>query len=47
MVADGTTHNGHGVLPDEVVFPKQSDLMVGKDSVFEAALQWVRGGLKP
>ncbi len=44
---DGSTHNGKGVEPDEVVLPKQSDLLAGKDSVFEAALAWVRQELKP
>lgn len=44
---DGTTHNGKGVEPDEVVLPKQSDLIAGKDSVYEAALAWVRANLKP
>jgi hypothetical protein len=47
ILADGSTHNGHGVQPDEVVLPKQSDLLAGKDTVFEAALAWVRGRLKP
>jgi hypothetical protein len=47
FLADGTTHNGQGVQPDVVVLPKQSDLVAGKDSVFEAALAWVRGNLKP
>lgn len=38
----GRTLNGTGVLPDEIVFPKQSDLLVGKDTIYEAALGWVR-----
>ncbi len=42
ILADGTTHNGRGVEPDVVVLPKQSDLLAGKDSVYEAALAWVR-----
>jgi len=46
-VADGSTHNGTGVEPDVIVFPKQSDLMQGKDSVFDAALQWVRQETNP
>lgn len=41
-VAGGQTLNGFGVEPDEVVLPKQSDLMIGKDTVYEAALAWVR-----
>jgi hypothetical protein len=47
ILADGTTHNGHGVQPDVVVLPKQSDLLAGKDSVFEAAIAWVRTELAP
>jgi hypothetical protein len=47
ILADGTTHNGRGVEPDVVVLPRQSDLLAGKDSVFEAALAWVRAGLAP
>lgn len=39
--------NGHGVEPDFVVLPLQSDLMDGKDTVYDAALAWVRQGLKP
>lgn len=47
ILADGTTHNGRGVEPDVVVLPKQSDLLAGKDTVYEAALAWVRSELKP
>jgi hypothetical protein len=47
ILPDGTTHNGHGVQPDVVVLPKQSDLLVGKDTVFAAALAWVRAWQKP
>ena len=42
---DGSTANGRGVSPDVVVLPKQSDLLVGKDTVYEAALAWVRSEL--
>ena len=42
FIADGTTHNGRGVHPDVVVSPLQSDLLVGQDTVFNAALVWVR-----
>jgi len=42
FIADGTTHNGRGVQPDVVVLPLQSDLLTGKDTVFDAALAWVR-----
>jgi hypothetical protein len=47
FVPDGTTHNGRGVEPDVVVLPKQSDLLAGRDSVYEAALAWVRQELAP
>jgi C-terminal processing protease CtpA/Prc len=47
FLPDGSTHNGRGVDPDEVVLPRQSDLVQGKDSVYEAALAWVRQELKP
>ncbi|MCC6523915.1 MAG: hypothetical protein IT373_14750 [Polyangiaceae bacterium] len=43
--ADGATLNGTGVTPDVVVRPLQSDLLAGKDTVFEAALAWIRGEL--
>ncbi|MEZ4443611.1 MAG: S41 family peptidase [Polyangiaceae bacterium] len=45
--ADGLPTIGYGVVPDEIVLPKQSDLVVGKDTIFEAALAWVRTELKP
>ncbi len=38
---------GHGVIPDFVLLPKQSDLMSGVDTLHEAALAWVRQELKP
>ena len=40
--ADGTSHLGQAVVPDVPMVPKQSDLVVGKDTVYEAALAWVR-----
>lgn len=43
--ATGQTRNGRGVEPDVVVLPKQSDLLVGKDTVYEAALALVRSEL--
>jgi hypothetical protein len=46
-LVDGRTINGHGVEPDEVVLPKQSDLLNGVDTVFEAALAWVRDEVTP
>jgi hypothetical protein len=45
FVADGRTLNGHGVPPDEEILPKQSDLAQGKDTVYEAALAWLRAEL--
>ncbi|MEZ4298825.1 MAG: S41 family peptidase [Polyangiaceae bacterium] len=47
FLPDGTTTNGTGVSPDVVVLPKQSDLLAGKDTVYEAALAWVRSELAP
>lgn len=40
--ADGTLRLGRGVGPDEEIVPKQSDLLVGKDTVYERALAWLR-----
>lgn len=42
--ADGTTHIGEGVLPDEDLMPRQSDLVAGRDTVYLRALEWVRTG---
>ena len=42
FVPSGETLNGHGVEPDVRVLPLQSDLAAGRDSVFEAALAWLR-----
>lgn len=42
--ASGVPQIGKGVQPDELVVPKQSDLIVGKDTVYERALAWVRCG---
>jgi len=39
---DGTTHLGEGVVPDEEIVPRQSDLVAGKDTVYERALAWLR-----
>ena len=38
----GLSRNGRGVEPDFVVVPLQSDLIAAKDTVFEAALAWIR-----
>lgn len=43
----GETLNGQGVAPDEVVLPRQSDLLAGRDTVHAAALAWVRSELTP
>jgi hypothetical protein len=40
--SNGTTHIGEGVLPDEEVLPKQSDLLVGRDTAVLRALEWLR-----
>jgi hypothetical protein len=45
--ADGSALIGHGVAPDVTLLPRQSDLVAGKDTLFEAALTWVRQELKP
>ena len=39
---DGTTHLGEGVLPTDEVLPRQSDLLVGKDTAYDRALTWLR-----
>lgn len=44
---DGSTANGTGVTPDVIVLPKQSDLLAGKDTVYEAALAWIRSEMTP
>ncbi|MCS6899328.1 MAG: S41 family peptidase [Myxococcales bacterium] len=44
---DGTMLCARGVVPDEIVEPRQSDLVQGIDTVYEAALSWVRANLKP
>lgn len=43
--ATGQTRNGRGVEPDIIVLPRQSDLIAGRDTVFEAAMQWIRQSL--
>lgn len=47
FLPEGGTANGTGVAPDEIVMPLQSDLVAGKDTVFEAALAWVRSEKLP
>ncbi len=46
IAASGEALIGTGVAPDVVVQQRQSDLMVGVDSIHEAALSWVRENLK-
>jgi hypothetical protein len=47
FLESGMTHNGTGVAPDVVVAPRQSDLLVGVDTVFQAAVDWVRQEIEP
>jgi hypothetical protein len=47
IAPDGTTLCTHGVDPDVVVLPKQSDLLAGKDTVHETAMAWIRTELAP
>jgi len=44
IAPSGAPQLGTGVQPDEEIVPKQSDLLVGKDTVYERALEWVRCG---
>jgi C-terminal processing protease CtpA/Prc len=43
----GTPLIGKGVEPDEVVLQKQSDLLHGRDTIYRAALAWVRKEARP
>jgi hypothetical protein len=43
----GETLNGQGVVPDVLVDHKQSDLLAGRDTIYDVALDWVRQELKP
>ncbi len=45
--ADGLGMIARGVEPDEIVAQKQSDLIRGRDTVYERALAWVRSEMKP
>jgi C-terminal processing protease CtpA/Prc len=47
IAADGSALIGHGVPPDVVLLPTQSDLVAGRDTLFEAALAWVRKEQSP
>jgi hypothetical protein len=44
--ATGRSLGAHGVEPDQIVLPKQSDLLQGRDTLFDVAIAWVRGGLQ-
>ena len=44
---DGQTLCGHGVRPDEVVLPRQSDLIAGRDTTILRAIEWVRSEATP
>jgi len=38
---------GHGAAPDEIVLPRQTDLLQGKDTLAERALAWLRAEATP
>jgi len=39
---EGVTMTGHGVIPDELILPTQSDLLKGRDTLHDAAVAWIR-----
>jgi len=41
VTADGTRLEGRGVVPDETVAITRSELLAGRDSTLEAALNWI------
>ena len=41
VTADGTRLEGRGVVPDETVPLRRSDLLAGRDAPLEAALAWI------
>jgi C-terminal processing protease CtpA/Prc len=47
LAPTGETLITHGVVPDVVLLPLHSDLLAGKDTLFEAALAWVRSEAAP
>jgi hypothetical protein len=47
LAPGGATMIGHGAVPDVMLLPTQSDLLAGKDTLFEAALAWVRSEASP
>ncbi len=44
---EGQTKLGTGAAPDEIVVPLQSDLLQGRDTIYERALAWVRSEAMP
>lgn len=44
VTATGQRIEGHGVAPDVVVAPTRADLLAGRDTVLEAALDWLSKG---
>jgi carboxyl-terminal processing protease len=44
VTATGERIEGHGVAPDVVVAPTRADLLAGRDTVLEAALDWLAKG---
>lgn len=47
LAPTGETLIGQGAVPDVILLPRQSDLLAGKDTLFEAALAWVRSEVAP
>ncbi len=47
ITPDGAVLVAHGVEPDEIVLPRQSDLILGKDTLAERALAWLRAEVTP
>jgi len=47
ITPDGAALVAHGVEPDELVLPRQSDLILGKDTLAERALAWLRSEVTP
>ena len=39
--ADSGFESGYGVMPDVLVYQKQSDAIAGKDTMLEAARAWL------
>ncbi|MFW5739714.1 MAG: hypothetical protein ACOC1F_05050 [Myxococcota bacterium] len=45
--SEGVSLCGRGAAPHQVVFPKQSDLVAGVDTLAAEALAWIRAELEP